>query len=169
MLVYVGISIPAFWLIEGVGRRRLLLWGSLGLMLCQVLLGSLSLALPMLQQAGLVAFVYAFMAIYAASWGPVTLIITSEIFPLNLRARAISLSQATGVLWAWGIGRATPFIIGAKYGNLGVKNFFIWGSACIVGFIFTYFCVPETKRLSLEDIDRLYSSTSPIRSASYED
>lgn len=62
-----------------------------------------------------------------------------------------------------------PYLVNPGKGNanLGVKVFFIWGSTCFGCLVFTYFCIPETKGLSLEDIDVLYQNTSPIHSIAY--
>ncbi|KAG5652275.1 hypothetical protein H0H81_005586 [Sphagnurus paluster] len=70
---------------------------------------------------------------------------------------------------------ATPYLVnptttglnGVKAANLGVKVFFIWGSTCVGCFLFTYFFIPETKGLSLEQIDLLYRESSIINSEKY--
>ena len=80
----------------------------------------------------------------------------------------MSLAVASNWLWNFGIGYATPYLVnpsttgvnGVKAANLGVKVFFIWGSTCVGCFIFTYFFIPETKGLSLEQIDLLYRESS---------
>ena len=46
-------------------------------------------------------------------------------------------------------------------GNLGSKVFFVWGSTCFLGLLFVYFCVPETKGLSLEQVDHMLEETKP--------
>jgi len=51
--------------------------------------------------------------------------------------------------------------------NLGTKVFYIWGSTCFMCIIFAYFCIPETKGLSLEQIDVLYQNVAPVNSVSY--
>jgi len=51
--------------------------------------------------------------------------------------------------------------------NLGTKVFYIWGSTCFCCIIFAYFYIPETKGLSLEQIDLLYQNATPIQSVSY--
>jgi len=87
----------------------------------------------------------------------------------------MSLSVASNWLWNFGIGYATPYLVdqstpgptGIKAANLGAKVFFIWGSTCVGCWIFTYFCIPETKGLSLEQIDLLYHHTTPRKSVSY--
>ena len=74
-------------------------------------------------------------------------------------------------LWNFGIGYATPYLVnsGAGNANLGVKVFFIWGSTCLGCFVFTYFCVPETKGLSLEQVDLLYQNSTPLSSRRYRE
>lgn len=51
--------------------------------------------------------------------------------------------------------------------DLGTKVFYIWGSTCFGCIIFAYFCIPETKGLSLEQIDMLYRNVAPIHSVAY--
>ena len=71
----------------------------------------------------------------------------------------MSMSTASNWLWNWGIGYATPYLVKTGPGNagLGVKVFFIWGSTCLGCLLFTYFFIPETKGLSLEQVDELYN------------
>lgn len=52
--------------------------------------------------------------------------------------------------------------------DLGVKVFFIWGCTCICGGLFVYFCVPETKGLSLEEVDDMYATTTVLQSMYYQ-
>jgi MFS transporter, SP family, sugar:H+ symporter len=51
--------------------------------------------------------------------------------------------------------------------DLGTKVFYIWGTTCSCCIIFAYFCIPETKGLSLEQIDLLYRNVTPVRSVQY--
>ena len=53
--------------------------------------------------------------------------------------------------------------------NLGTKVFYLWGTTCFCCTIFTYFCIPETKGLSLEQIDLLYQKVAPVHSVSYRE
>jgi hypothetical protein len=80
----------------------------------------------------------------------------------------MSLSVASNWLWNFGIAYATPYLVdksttgvnGVKAAGLGVKVFFIWGSTCFGCFLFAYFFIPETRGLSLEQIDLLYKESS---------
>ncbi|KAJ7911113.1 monosaccharide importer [Mycena leptocephala] len=172
-------------LIDRVGRRRLLLIGAAGMMVCEYIVaivgvtagqiaadGSVNLA----AQRVLIAFVCFYIAFFATSWGPVAWVITGEIFPLNIRAKGMSLSVASNWLWNFGIGYATPYLVdtstkgqpnGVATAALHVKVFFIWGSTCLGCLIFTYFFIPETKGLSLEQIDLLYKESTIRNSEKY--
>ncbi|KAJ7226629.1 monosaccharide importer [Mycena haematopus] len=172
-------------LIDRVGRRRLLLIGATGMMVCEYIVAIVGVtagqtasdgSVNLVAQRVLIAFVCFYIAFFATSWGPVAWVITGEIFPLNIRAKGMSLSVASNWLWNFGIGYATPYLVdpstkgqpnGVATAALHVKVFFIWGSTCLGCLIFTYFFIPETKGLSLEQIDLLYKESSIINSEKY--
>lgn len=52
-------------------------------------------------------------------------------------------------------------------GNLQAKVFFIWGTTCLFCLLFAYFFVPETKGLSLEQVDRMLEETTPRTSSKW--
>ena len=96
-------------------------------------------------------------------------ILIGETFPTRTRARQASLATASNWLWNFGIGYATPYLVNTGAGNAGLQSkvFFIWGSTCAGAFLFTYFFIPETKGLSLEQIDLLYQNSTPLSSVAY--
>ncbi|TFK33277.1 monosaccharide importer [Crucibulum laeve] len=171
-------------LIDRVGRRRLLLIGAVGMCICELIVAVVGVTTGHVQADGsvnlpaqrvLIAFVCIYIAFFAISWGPVAWVITGEIFPLAIRAKGMSLSVASNWLWNFGIGYATPYLVdksttginGVKTANLGVKVFFIWSATCLGCFFFTYFFIPETKGLSLEQIDILYRESTIVGSEKY--
>lgn len=58
-------------------------------------------------------------------------------------------------------------MVGEDKANLGPKIFFIWGSLCCLSLAFAYFLVPETKGLSLEQVDKMLEETNPRTSAGW--
>lgn len=110
----------------------------------------------------LIAFVCVYIFFFASSWGPVAWVVTGELFPLKARAKCLSITTATNWLLNWGIAYSTPYLVngGAGNANLQSRVFFIWGGFCFIGLIFVYTCVYETKGLSLEQVDELYSKVS---------
>jgi hypothetical protein len=59
-------------------------------------------------------------------------------------------------------------MIGEEYGNMKSSVFFVWASTCTVAFFFAYFFVPETKGLTLEQIDQMMEETTPRNSAGWK-
>ncbi|KAF9454277.1 MFS monosaccharide transporter [Macrolepiota fuliginosa MF-IS2] len=171
-IVNVFMTLPGIWGVERFGRRRLLLVGAVGMAICEYIIAIVGVTVSTSNLAGqrvLIAFVCIYIAFFASTWGPIAWVITGEIFPLQVRAKAMSLSIASNWLWNFGIGYATPYLVNTQPGSAGleVKVFFIWGSACLCCVIFTWFCVPETKGLSLEHIDQMYQEVYPWRSHMY--
>jgi len=172
-------------LIDRVGRRRLLLIGAGGMMFCEYIVAIVGVTVGQVDESGaainlaaqrvLIAFVCFYIAFFALSWGPVIWVLTGELFPLAIRSKSMSLAVASNWLWNFGIGYATPYLVdktthgptGIKSAGLGVKVFFIWGSTCAGCLIFAYFFIPETKGLSLEQIDLLYRESTITGSNKY--
>ena len=152
-VINVFMTLPGMWGVERFGRRRLLLVGAIGMCICEFMVAIVGVTISTSNIAGqkvLIAFVCIYIAFFASTWGPVAWVITGEIFPLNIRAKAMSLSVASNWLWNFGISYATPYLVNKEPGSAGleVKVFFIWGSTCAGCFLFTYFCVPEVSPTS---------------------
>ncbi|KAI0364811.1 AmMst-1 [Pilatotrama ljubarskyi] len=171
-IVNTGMTLPGMWAVDKFGRRSLLLWGAAVMCVCEYLVAILGVTISIENIAGqraLIGIVCIYVGTFAATWGPVAWVVTGEIFPLNVRAKGISLSAASNWLWNWALAFATPYLVNSGSGNagLGVKVFFIWGSTCAGCIAFTYFCIPEMKGLSLEQIDLLYQHSTPVTSTRY--
>lgn len=52
-------------------------------------------------------------------------------------------------------------------GNLGAKVFYIWGGLCTCCFVYAYLLIPETKGLTLEQVDQMLAETNPRNSAKW--
>lgn len=63
----------------------------------------------------------------------------------------------------------TPYITSTAGGgvDLGPKVFFLWGSLCGTCFVYAYFLIPETKGLTLEQVDRMLEETTPMTSSKW--
>jgi sugar transport protein len=58
-------------------------------------------------------------------------------------------------------------MVGKTKGNLQSSVFFVWGGLCTCALVYTYFLVPETKGLSLEQVDKMMEETTPRTSAKW--
>ena len=135
--------------IDKIGRRKLLQYGSA--LLC---LDALALAAAFYWQlpgAWVLVFVLAFIAIYAATLGPVTWVALSEIFPNRIRGNALAL--ATLMLWITNFFTTASFPVMKQAWGLPV-TFGFHAVLCFVYFLFIQARIPETKGKSLEEIER---------------
>jgi sugar porter (SP) family MFS transporter len=159
----------AFWIIERFGRRRILILGAAGMIIAQFIVGIIGVTAgapgkdnqPAVKT--MIAFICINIAFFATTWGPAAWVVIGEIFPLPIRSRGVGLSTASNWFWNCIIGVITPYLVGTQHGqaNLGAKVFFMWGALCCISFTFAYFLVPETKGLSLEQVDKMLEESTP--------
>ncbi|POY72073.1 hypothetical protein BMF94_4880 [Rhodotorula taiwanensis] len=171
-VVNVGMTLPGLWAVDALGRRYTTIYGSAGMAVCQLIVAVTGAAISVTNQAGqkvLVAFTCIYIAHFAAIWGPFAWVITSEIIPNAARSNGVSLTTGSQWLLNFAIGYATPYLVdkGPGKAGLGSNVFFIWGGCCVIGLVFAYFFVAETKGLSLEQIDLLYRNSSVRNSPKY--
>ncbi|EGF99212.1 uncharacterized protein MELLADRAFT_50751 [Melampsora larici-populina 98AG31] len=171
-VVNVVMTIPGIWAVDKSGRRMSLLMGGALMASCEFVVAILGIVVSGDNPAGqhsLIAFVCIYLGAFAASWGPIPWVVTSEIYPLAIRAKAMSLSTASNWALNFAIGFSTPYLVDSGPGKAGLGSnvFFIWGGLCSLCFVFTFFCIPETKGLSLEQVDDLYQNSSILGSDSY--
>lgn len=153
-------TIPGMVLVESLGRRRLLMYGAAGMAVCQFIVaavGSTSMDQPIGHRV-VVVFVCFYLFFFAASWGPVAWVVTSEIYPLKVRAKSMSISTASNWLLNFAIAYGTPYLVNGGHGNanLNAKVFYIWAVFCCLSMVFVWGMVYETSKISLEQIDEMY-------------
>lgn len=145
-LVFTFIAIRT---VDGWGRRKLMLFGSLGLAFTYTILG----IIYFISSGGYVVLtvIVLAIAIYAMSLAPITWVILSEIFPNRIRGSA--MAAATSVLWIAStlLVLLFPFIKEAV--NIA-GAFWIYAAICMLGFLFIRSRLPETKGKSLEEVER---------------
>jgi len=156
-------TIPAMYWVDRFGRRSLLLVGAVG-MVIGLLVAATTFTfgcsgdadnIDCSSMAGNTILVFAsfFIFNFAISWGPVAWIYPAEIFPLKIRAKAVSLST----MMNWTMGTA---MIGIPhlFPYLNINGvFYLFAVLCCCCFVFVYFFCPETKGLLLEDIELLFN------------
>ncbi|GJN69962.1 plasma membrane low glucose sensor [Purpureocillium lilacinum] len=175
--INVASTLPGLYAIDKWGRRPLLLWGAVGMCVSQFIVamtGTLSsgqtadgvvTVTNLAGQKAAVAFSCIFIFFFAATWGPLAWVVTGEIFPLKTRAKSLSMTTATNWLFNWAIAYSTPYLVnyGPGFANLQSKIFFIWFGCCFICIAFVIFFIYETKGLTLEEIDLLYTEVSSAR------
>lgn len=153
-------TLPGLWYFERFGRRKTLMVGGCIMFLCYYIYAIVGFTattetgLPTYSGGvALTVFASFFVFGFASSWGPGAWILTGELFPTHVRAKCVSLAVASNWIWNFLIGYFSPTItdkIGTKYG-------FVFGSCCLIGIAFVFFCIPETRGLSLEEMEEMWA------------
>lgn len=153
-LVFQGVTMLVFcvlamFIVDKVGRKSLMLVGSLGISITHLLIG-LSFHYG---QSGIwiVALVLLAIALYALTLAPIMWVLLSEIFPNRVRGVALGISVVT--LWvAYLILTYTFPIMRESIGT--AKTFWVYSAFLFIAFVVMKIWLPETKGKSLEQIER---------------
>jgi len=151
-VVNVALTIVAMELIDWVGRRPLLLASLAGMAMSLVVLG---LAFAMPQLSGSLGWIAAaslmvYVGSFAVGLGPVFWLILSEIYPLRIRGRAMSIGTAAN--WSANLIVAISFLTLTHVVGKAA-TFWLYGAVTIGAWLFAFFLVPETKGKTLEQIE----------------
>ncbi|MBF8263368.1 MAG: sugar porter family transporter [Parachlamydiales bacterium] len=152
-------TFPAIYLVEKWGRKKLLYVGAICMFITMVAAGLAFLTIakgadPATIGSGsklvllLAVIVYIFG--FAVSWGPVAWLVCSEIFPLKVREVGITIT--TMVNWTFAgllMGYSLTFM--EQFGTSSLL--FLFSFFCILAVAFVYLFVPETKGITLEEIE----------------
>ncbi|MEH0110508.1 sugar porter family MFS transporter [Tersicoccus sp. MR15.9] len=156
-VINVLVTIIAIALVDRIGRRLLLLIGSLGMAVCLAVMamgfGTASMvngALQLPQGWGQVTLIAAnaFVVFFGATWGPVMWVLLGEMFPNSIRGYAMAIATATNWIANWLVTLSFPVLRDMSLSfTYGLYAFF-----ALVSFFFVFFRVPETKGKELEDM-----------------
>jgi SP family sugar:H+ symporter-like MFS transporter len=158
VILIVG-TLPGMWGVEVLGRRKLLLWGGLGMAaahgaicVCITVSSSTSGDAAVAWAWAAVGCMFSFTFIFSATWGPVVWVVQNEILPLRARSKGVAL--ATLANWAHNavIGKATPLIVSEIEGF----TYAMFAALCLVATAYTYVRVPETKGVPLERMEEVF-------------
>ncbi|KAH8552440.1 general substrate transporter [Umbelopsis sp. PMI_123] len=182
-LVNVCTTPLSFWMIERFGRRAILIWGAVGMTICEFIVAivgvtigfdktevvnGVSVPTNISAVNAQIAFIAIYIFFFASTWGPAAWVVIGEIFPLPIRSRGVALSTSSNWLWNCIIAVITPYLVGPTEANLQSKIFFLWGSLCLSCIFYSYFLVPETKGLTLEQVDQMMDEVPPRKSVAWK-
>ncbi|KAJ1641778.1 hypothetical protein LPJ64_006294, partial [Coemansia asiatica] len=172
-LVNVSATVPAILWIDKWGRRPTLLIGTIFIIVFYLVLALLMRSYMALtgedkgdaviinmsaRSLGLasICMVYLVVASFAFSWGPCGWLIPSEIFPTHLRAKANSVTTGTNWISNFVVTLTSPLLL-----DVGHWRLFIALSAIMcANLIIIYLFLPETKNMTLEEMDILFMDSA---------
>lgn len=101
-----------------------------------------------------IVMVWLFVIHFGYSWGPCAWILIAEIWPISTRPYGTALGGSSNWMNNFIIGQITPDLL--KHITYG--TYILFGVISLIGAAFIWFFVPETKRLSLEEMDIIFGS-----------
>ncbi|KAI0002352.1 putative hexose transport-related protein [Xylariaceae sp. FL0662B] len=153
-------TVPAVLWIDRVGRKPVLTVGALGMATCHIIIAVIVAknanqweTQPAAGWAA-VAMVWLFVIHFGYSWGPCAWILIAEVWPLSSRPYGVSLGASSNWMNNFIVGQVTPDMLN----EIGYGTYILFGLLTFLGSGFIWFFVPETKRLTLEEMDVIFGS-----------
>jgi SP family galactose:H+ symporter-like MFS transporter len=152
-------TFPAIFLVEKWGRKKLLYVGAVAMLFTMVAAGlafqtigtvSDPAAIGGTPKLVLLVSVVVYIFGFAVSWGPVVWLVCSEVFPLE--GREVGMTITTMVNWTFaGLVMANALSFMRAFGNASI--FYVFAGFCALAIAFVALFVPETKGITLEELE----------------
>ncbi|KAH6976446.1 general substrate transporter [Ilyonectria sp. MPI-CAGE-AT-0026] len=166
-VISMGAVIITWFYIDGAGRRPILMTGGFLMGTFLFILGGLgSINMNTINQHEkelMVASVMLFQFFFNLSWAPCSYVIVSETAAQRVKEKTNLLACVISVLTTFVTSFTMPYLINARYANLGGKVGYIYGTINFIMIVLTFFFIPELKGRTLEEVDQLFASGAPLR------
>ncbi|KAJ3098677.1 hypothetical protein HDU97_003794 [Phlyctochytrium planicorne] len=157
-------TFPGMWGVERFGRRPLLVWGGVAMMVSHVMVfafGYVSQNFPdsyrWLSYFAILG-IYTFTVSFACTWGPVVWTYQSEIFPLRIRAKGTGLSTMSNWFWNFVIALVAP----AVFTQISFFFYLVFAGMCFLMTLWTLQFIPETRGRTLEEMDDVFGDNMAV-------
>ena len=150
-VVNITFTLVAIFMVEKLGRKPLLITGSLGMALGAFGV-ALAAVLPSLPGIIGVISIMIYSASFMFSWGPICWVLISEIFPNTIRGAAVAIAVA--FQWISNFIVSSTFV--PMYDWSPAFTYGLYCAMCVLAAIFVWKLVPETKGKTLEDMTALW-------------
>ncbi|KAJ6091423.1 hypothetical protein N7467_003392 [Penicillium canescens] len=159
-------SLVPIFIIERIGRRKLMLFGAAGMSLSMV---ALAVSLQQLQKSqaegkgntagpAQAVFLFVFNTFFAIGWLGMTWLYPAEIVPLRIRAPTNALSTSGNWIFNFMVVMITP----VAFANIQWRTYVIFAVINAAIFPVVYFFYPETRYRSLEEMDDIFKKSSNV-------
>lgn len=155
-IVNLVFTVLAIFTVDRFGRKPLMIIGGLGMAVSMTALG-FSFYFGKLGIAALI-FMLTYIASFAMSWGPVTWVLLSEIFPNSVRSAmsiAVAAQWLANLIISWTFPMLNDNLALTARFNHGFA-YWIYGLMGILSALFIWKMVPETKGKTLEEIEKIW-------------
>ncbi|QSZ30401.1 hypothetical protein DSL72_004924 [Monilinia vaccinii-corymbosi] len=165
-------TLNAVWTVDRFGRKFLLIVGAIGMSICMLIVSLVGNKTPNVGPQGdsksqpvgitIVFLLFLFALFYKPSWGATVWIWTAEVFSMNVRAQAVGMSIQMQNVANSIFQQFFPTFLK----NQGLKTFYFFFSINIFLAGYVWFFIPETKKVTLEEIDVLFGGFNHVEEGS---
>lgn len=157
-ITYLLSTIPTWYVVDTLGRRKILMSGALMMVISLSAISYFIFLQASWTPNMVVVFVMIYNAAFGYSWGPIPWLYPPEILPLSIRAKGASLSTATNWAFNWLVGEMTPIL----QEHIQWRLYLIHAFFCAASFVIVYFIYPETANIRLEDMNSLFGDATTV-------
>jgi MFS transporter, SP family, galactose:H+ symporter len=158
-IVNFAVTILAMGLIDRLGRRPLLIIGFIGTAVTLLFIAVAVVEQDVFPSWMVVVALLLYIASFAISLGPLPHLMMSEVFPLSVRGAGMSLSSCSN----WGFNFIVVFLFPLMLATIGLAGAFtLFAIVCLGGILFTMALLPETRGVSLEQIEAHLRAGEPL-------
>ncbi|KAF4966850.1 hypothetical protein FSARC_5529 [Fusarium sarcochroum] len=143
----------------------LMIMSSITMFAAMMTMGGLGIETPVddARKKGVLAMMALFACGFSMGWAPLSYVVTTEISALRLRDLTSRVGFTANVIMNFTVNFTIPYLIYDQYAGLNSKVGFIFGGLMAIAIVFVYFCVPECKGKTLEQVDFLFNQGVSIR------
>jgi sugar porter (SP) family MFS transporter len=150
---YFFASIIAIFIIDRIGRRKLMLFGAVGQCITMILLAVLGSVRGTGAQVVSAILLFVFNSFFAIGWLGMTWLYPAEIVGLEIRAPANALSTSSN----WIFNFVVVMVTGPSFNNISWGTYIVFAALNAFIIPIVYFFFPETAGRSLEDMDVVFA------------
>ncbi|KFZ09279.1 hypothetical protein V502_08840 [Pseudogymnoascus sp. VKM F-4520 (FW-2644)] len=166
-------TLNATWTVDRFGRKFLFIVGAIGMAVCMLavaLVGTKTETIYYMAKGvskptkaepvgiAITFLLFLFIFFYKPSWGATTWIWTAEVFSMNVRAQAVGMASQTQNVANSIFQQFFPIFLA----NCGFSTFYFFFAINVVLAVFVHFLIPETRRVSLEEMDVLFGGADHV-------
>ncbi|KAK5312839.1 hypothetical protein LTR93_011188 [Exophiala xenobiotica] len=152
-------SLPSPWLLEHVGRRLTIVIGYAGLGTCMLIIAAVGTGVGPDKSTAkhtLLVFISIWNFMYGACIGGSVPTVSPEMHSVRLRSFGHAATITIFEIFSFGCTFATPYMISPSYGNMGLNICYFFFGLSAISMVLMFFFIPETARLTLEQIDEIF-------------
>ncbi|KAK8085298.1 hypothetical protein PG997_006569 [Apiospora hydei] len=151
-------SSMAFYFVDKIGRRPLMVGGACIMAACMFILAGLTgfQAQSLAAQKGALACLFVWQFVQAVAWASCVWIVCAEVPTLAVREKTVTTATFSGFSVGVLVTFVSPYMQDSGYGSLQGKIGFVWGAGSLIAATWAFFVLPELKGRTLEELDEMF-------------